>query len=436
MKRILFFILLFSFSLQQGLLKTSRHAKHGEDCISDSACEEGLICKINRCYTKYESNNLESLGLLETNLCNYKINCPNDKKCFRHRCIDKNTKIESTNNRTGIIEDVNLIFAGSIFLTQKPYLSGIKANQTINYDHLFTNISKYIKEADLAIVPLSSPFYINEKDKRINVKNTPKELGDAVVNAGFKVVLHGSKSAFSHKEKGINKTINFWKSKHPDIHYLGISSTVEETQKDYFIFNKNNIKIGIINYCAFMLKFIPYKSKFMVNTINKKKVEALIPKLRQEVDFIIVCINWGEKYNLRPNQNEIEWAKTLAGLGVNLIIGNNPAYVQPVSHVRANNGNTCLVFFSLGVLIGENIKKPDSLGALANIVISKENGKTHISSYNLIPTINHNAESNQYRVYKLTEYNENLGKSVNSYFSMDNVKRNCRSIMGAFAHCG
>ena len=55
-----------------GLLKRSRRSKHGEDCISDSACEEGLICKINRCYTKYESSNLEPLGLLETNLCSFK----------------------------------------------------------------------------------------------------------------------------------------------------------------------------------------------------------------------------------------------------------------------------------------------------------------------------------------------------------------------------
>ena len=76
-------------------------------------------------------------------------------------------------------------------------------------------------------------------------------------------------------------------------------------------------------------------------------------------------------------------------MGFNLIIGNNPALVQPVTYIKAENGNCALVFFSLGALVGENPKKLDTLGSLANIVISKENGKTSIDSYNLIPIINH-----------------------------------------------
>ena len=76
MKRIIFFILFISLTLEQAMIKKSQRSKHGEDCISDSACEEGFICKINRCYTKYESENLKSLGLLEKNLCSFKKNAP------------------------------------------------------------------------------------------------------------------------------------------------------------------------------------------------------------------------------------------------------------------------------------------------------------------------------------------------------------------------
>ena len=69
MKRILFFALLISLTLEQTLLKRSVRSKDGQDCISDSACEEGLLCKINRCFTKYESYNLKALGLLDKNIC-------------------------------------------------------------------------------------------------------------------------------------------------------------------------------------------------------------------------------------------------------------------------------------------------------------------------------------------------------------------------------
>ena len=435
MKIILFFVLLISLSSEQ-FIKRSQRSKHGEDCISDSACEEGLVCKINRCFTKYESANLKQLGLLETNLCSFIKKCPADKICIKHRCVPKDTPLEHKRNRTGNIEDVHLVFTGKILLNNKPYLSGLKPDNTINYDHLFTHIQNYIKSADLAVAPLVTPFYINEGLKiKKDYKNTPKELGDAIANAGFKAVLHATSEMYSHKEKGIIDTLNFWKTKYPDIHPLGIASTEEEGEKDYYIFNKNGIKIGIINYSGFVGKNIPKKNKFMVNVLNREKVEALVLKLKQEVDFIIVCVNWGEKFSLTPNKNQISWAKTLARMGVNLIIGNNPAVVQPVSFVKAENGNCALVFFSLGALIGENPKKLDALGALANIVISKENGKTSIASYNLIPTINHVAQTSDYTVYKLSEYNDYLGKSVNKKFSKDKVVKSCKATMGAFAHC-
>jgi poly-gamma-glutamate synthesis protein (capsule biosynthesis protein) len=150
------------------------------------------------------------------------------------------------------------------------------------------------------------------------LKNTPTQLGDAIVNAGFKVVLHATTRAYLLKEKGIIYTLNF----HSEVHPLGIASTLEETQNDYYIFSKNNIKIAIINYSGFVGKSIPTKDKFMVNIISLKKVEETIQKLKPQVDFIILCVNWGEKSSVTPNKNQIAWAKNLAGLGVNLIIGN------------------------------------------------------------------------------------------------------------------
>ena len=435
MKKILLFVLFISLSSEQ-FIKRSQRSKHGEDCISDSACEEGLVCKINRCFTNYESTNLKQLGLLEKNLCSFIKKCPADKICIKHRCVPKNTPFEPKINRTWNIEDVHLVFTGKILLNNKPYLSGLKPDNTINYDHLFTHILTYIKSADLAVAPLVTPFYIDEGLRlKKDYKNTPKELGDAIAKAGFKAVLHATSEIYSHKEKGIIDTLNFWKTKYPDIHPLGIASTLEEKDKNCFIFEKNGIKIGIINYSGSVGKKIPKKNSFMVNALNRENVESLVLKLKQQVDFIIACINWGEKFSKTPNKNQIKWAKVLASMGVNLIIGNNPGLVQPVSFIKATNGNCALVFFSLGTLVGENPKKLDALGALANIVISKENGKTSIASYNLIPTINHVAQTSDYTVYKLSEYNDYLGKTVNPKFSKDKVVKTCKANMGAYAHC-
>ena len=434
MSRIIFLALLFVLSSEQGILKRSRRSKHGQDCFSDAACEEGLICKINRCFTKYEAKNLKELGLLETNLCDLKKKCKGDKICVKHRCVDKDYHVEPKTIRTKDIEDVHLLFSGSIVLNKRAYLSGIKANDAINYDHLFTHIEKSIKNADLAVAAQQTVFHIENGKLKKNYINTPKELGDALAKAGFEIVLHASPNAYAHKDKGIIDTLNFWKNNHPKVRPLGISATLQDSEKDCYIVNKNNIKIGIINYSGLTVKGITSKNKFMVNTLVKKKVEEDLPKLKKEVDFLVVCVDWGEKSSSLPSKIQIMWAKLFAKCGANLIIGNYPSLVQPVTHVRADNGKTALVMFSLGSLVEDNGKKTSFLGALANVVISKANNKTYISSYSLIPTLNHKT-TKQYTVYKLSEYNDDLGKEVDHSFSLQKLKKSCKIRMGVFGHC-
>lgn len=436
MTQVILFIFLISFSLEEGILKRSLLSKHGEDCVSDSACEEGLFCRLYRCMTNFESKNKKVLGLVENNICDFKHKCQANKKCIKHRCVDKNIieEIQKKNIENEI--DVNLLFAGSIILNQKAYISGLKLNNTFNYDHLFEHISKDIKSVDLAIVEQETVFHINSDDKKFQKKitNTPKEIGDAIAKAGFKVVLHGTAYAYLQKEKGIINTLNFWK-KYSQIHILGISSTLEESEKDYFIFRKNNIKIGIINFNSFKIKSIPKKNQFMINTITTKKIEDCVQKLKEETDFVIVCMNWGGKKSSLPSKRQIYIAKILASYGVDLIIGNHPNFIQPVSFVQAKNGKRTLVFFSLGLLIGDNKNIFSTLSALADIVISKDKDKAYISSYSLIPIINHKDESGEYSAYKLSEYNENLGKQVNKKFSLEKIRKMCYQRIGAFAHC-
>ena len=436
--KTLLLILLVSFSLQNFGFKKSQRSRHGEDCVSDSACEEGFLCKINRCMTPYEAKNMKTLGLFESNVCDLQIKCPINKKCVKHRCVDPITPIEPPKNNTENETDVNLLFAGSIFLNQKAYRSGAKPDNTFNYHHLFTHIINDIKSADLAIVNQETVFYINPEETKFEKKitNTPKEIGDAIANAGFKIVLHASHYSYFHKEKGINNTVNFWKNKYPNITALGISRTIEESQNDYYIFQRQNLKIGIINFSGFAGNSIPSKNKFMVNTISRQKVENLITKLKNETDFVIVCMNWGEIDSHNPGKKQISIAKLLASYGVDLIIGNHPAFVNPVSYIKSENGNKTLVFWSLGLLIGDDKKKFSGLGALANIVISKgNNGKAYLSSYNLVPIVNHKVDNGNYSVYKLSDYSEDLGLQVAKKFSLKKIKEVCTKVMGAFAHC-
>ena len=173
----------------------------------------------------------------------------------------------------------------------------------------------------------------------------------------------------------------------------------------------------------------------MINTITTKKIEDCVQKLKEETDFVIVCMNWGGIKSSLPSKRQIYIAKILASYGVDLIIGNHPNFIQPVSFVQAKNGKRTLVFFSLGLLIGDNKNIFSTLSALADIVISKDKDKAYISSYSLIPIINHKDKSGEYSAYKLSEYNENLGKQVNKKFSLEKIRKMCYQRIGAFSYC-
>ena len=142
-------------------------------------------------------------------------------------------------------------------------------------------------------------FYIKEDIDDISfplkINNTPKEFGDSLAYAGFRLILHASPFSFALKEKGIINTLNFWEANYPFIKILGISRNQKESEDNYYIYNINNIKIGIINFNAFKSDKIPEEKKYMVNTISKERVENIMNKIKNQTDFNIACINWEKK---------------------------------------------------------------------------------------------------------------------------------------------
>ena len=170
----------------------------------------------------------------------------------------------------------------------------------------------------------------------------------------------------------------------------------------------------------------------MVNLLTKEKIEDIMSKLKGKADFFVACVDWGLKSEHKLTKKQILYAKLLIENGVNLIIGNHPDYIQPVTFVRSANGNCGLVFFSLGQFIGDG---KSNLAALAHVVVTKGKDKAYISSYSLRPVINHKVKSNQYTVYRLPEYTQQLANLSHKKINVIKLRKVCKKLMGAFAIC-
>ncbi len=250
-------------------------------------------------------------------------------------------------------------------------------------------------------------------------------------------MLHGTLYAFSKEERGIQNTLNFWTEKYPDMKVLGINEDEEDCEENYYIYKKNGIKIGLVNLYGYDGNMIPEDKQYYVTMAKNETIKELVAKLANETDFVIVCINWGDKNTKKVTKKQIRLAQILTENGANVIIGHHPAIVLPVSYVESNN-KKALVFWSLGQFITDNQKKYSILGAMANITISKSEDATYISEYNLIPTVNHKGEGKHYTVYKLSQYSEELFKlsSVNkANCTRDDLVQKCEKVMGGIADC-
>ena len=177
--------------------------------------------------------------------------------------------------------------------------------------------------------------------------------------------------------------------------------------------------------------------QYYVTMAKNETIKQLVAKLANETDFVIVCINWGDKNTKKVTKKQIKLAQILTENGANIIIGHHPATVLPVSYVESNN-KKALVFWSLGQFVTDNSKKYSILGAMANITISKSEDATYISEYNLIPTVNHKGEGKHYSVYKLSQYSEELFKlsfANKANCTRDDLVQKCEKVMGGLADC-
>ena len=430
MNKIFFlFLIIILISFSNSKIK-NKSLTHGQDCISNVDCGKGLSCILYRCMTEFEKNNINLLGLNDKNICDNNDKCSSNQECIEHRCKD----ISFINNEyINNAQTATLSFTGSILLDKRAFKSGEKGKDKYNYKHLFTNIAKKIKSVDLPITSMETVFYIKDDIDDMNlplkINNTPKELGDALAYAGFRLILNASPFSFSLKEDGIINTLNFWEANYPFIKILGISRNEQESDNNYYIYEEGKIKIGIINFSAFKSDKISNENKYMINFLSKEKLEKIMKKIKDITDFNIVCINWGKKNGKYPEKKQINIAKKLADYGIDLIIGNYPYNVQPVSYVQSKKGNKVLVFWSLGLFLGDIDKNKNyTLGAIADIKLKKMNGKTFIWKYKMIPVVNHIAEDKKYSIYKLEDYNNMIGNEIIS-------KEECENIFGFFSKC-
>lgn len=289
-----------------------------------------------------------------------------------------------------------MVMVGDNLIHDKIYNEAKKNSGGNNYNFkpMIENIKEIVNKYDIA--------YYNQETilggSNIGVSsypafNSPYEVGDAMIDAGFNLVSLATNHTMDRGEEAILNSRKYWDS-NSDVMAVGSYDSIDARNK-INIKEINNIKYTMLNYTYGTNGIkIPTGKEYLVNvwpvtgnnpeTDNeyqkyKETIKKDIERVRDKVDVLIVAMHWGIEYETTPNNYQIDAAKFLASLGVNIIIGTHPHVIQPIDYI-----DDTLVIYSLGNFLSahEVINMDNRVGLMSTLEIVKDNNGIKLEKIN------------------------------------------------------
>lgn len=249
--------------------------------------------------------------------------------------------------------------------------------------------------------------------------NSPQEVGDAFIDAGFNMVSLATNHTMDKGEAGVINSVNYWSSKDNVVSTGQWSS--QEARDEVQVYEKNGIKYAFFSYTTWTNGLeTPVGKEYLNNVYSPEKAKTDIEKVKDKVDVIIVAMHWGTEYSLGVNDKQTEIANYLSDLGVNIIIGAHPHVVEPVEYI--NNGKT-FVIYSLGNFISDQEGTERLTGLMMDLTIKKvvdTSDNVTVSIENpraeLIYTKSYYGRKRNFKVYPYSQLNNTLLPNYMSYY--------------------
>lgn len=308
-------------------------------------------------------------------------------------------------------QEVTLVMVGDILLHTRVAESGRTEDGGYDFTAVFAQMKEEIGQADIALV--NQEVIIGGEELGVSgypAFNAPYELGDALVDAGFDVILHATNHALDKGRKGLLNCLAFWEENYPEETVVGIHESSEKSQ-EICVVEQDGIRIAILNYTYGTNGIaLPEDMPYAVELLEEQRVAEDIRAAEELADFTIVCPHWGTEYTLTQTKAQERWARFFSENGADLVIGTHPHVPEPVEWVEDT-----LVYYSLGNFVNWTSGTVDGVanrmvGGMARVTLTREeDGEVVISDWSVEPLVCHVEKGfGGVTVYPLAEYTEEL----------------------------
>ncbi len=278
---------------------------------------------------------------------------------------------------------IKLIMAGDLLVHDRLY-NAMKTSDGYDFKPALTYIKDIVKDYDLAYYNQETILGGSEMGLSSYPSfNSPYEVGDAMIDAGFNLVSLATNHTLDRGEEAIINSVNYWNS-NKSVMTSGSYLSMEDRNK-INIKRVNNITYTMLNYTYGTNGIsLPSGKEYLVNVWPcnggdpsrdigyneyKKVVKEDIERVRDKVDLLVVAMHWGVEYIESPSAYQIDMASYLESLGVDIIIGTHSHTVMPITYI-----NDTLVIYSLGNFLSAqetNIDYNTTVGLLSSVKITK-----------------------------------------------------------------
>lgn len=276
--------------------------------------------------------------------------------------------------------DITLMAVGDNLMHMGIVASGRQEDDTYDYSMLFDGIRPFLDTADVKIINQETILGGNSRGfSGFPYFNSPTEVGDAIADAGFNVVLHASNHTADQKLDGLLYCAQFWEEQHPDILVTGIHEDISQAD-DIPLLTVEDVTFAILNYTygantetlplnllghLNLLCAVNEQTGQMDFTTLNPQVPEDIARAKELADVVIVCPHWGTEYSSEVSGYQKKWALAMTEAGADVIIGTHPHVVEPIEWITAENGNEALCYYSLGNYVSTQKNALSMLEAMA-----------------------------------------------------------------------
>lgn len=311
-----------------------------------------------------------------------------------------------------------------------------QSDGTYDYTYLYKYIKKAVEGSDIA--------YINEEVMLCDVvANYPRfsamsSVADALLDAGFNVMNLATNHSLDRGVPGLETCLENVHQRDFDA-ILGAFRTEDES-KQQIIVEKQGIRFGFLSYTYGLNGLnLPADKQWMVARIEEEKIRTECAALRENCDYLIVSMHWGNEYQTKQNAEQEALAQILAEEGVDLVIGTHPHVIQPAVWYDRPDGGKMYCVYSLGNFVSNQHRRDTMLGGLLDMTLEFDattGNLLAVKSAGIIPLVMH--FQNRFTVqhaYLLEDYTDQLAaahgiKNYTKALTLDYLEDLADSVLG------